>query len=172
MSDPEKTPYATSPGKAEADADQSQGQDAPGSDSQPQGQSPDYAKPDAAARTSSNAPPATNQPKAEPMPADEAQAAPGPGNISTTNPQSPNAVSSRRGAAGGPAEHGHGGDPGTGNAHGVSVASTDTMAGSSEDEEPWAPAVGQPETKTATDRPAGISRPGRSAAPDGEVSST
>jgi len=171
MSDPQQTPSSTSPGEAEAAADQPSGQ-SPGSSSTQQGKAPDYAEPGAGARTSSNPPPDTNQAKAEPMPAHEAQSAPGPGNISTMNAQSPNAVTARTHQPQGPDEHGHGGDPGTGNAHGVSVPSTDTMAGTSQDEPPAAPAVGTPETRASADEPAGVARPARPAAPDGEVSPT
>jgi len=153
-----------------SDTGESQAQQSPGSNSAPEGQSPDYAEPGAGARTSANPPPDTNQPSTEPMPATEGLSAPDPGNISSCNAQSPSAVTARTGPEAGPDEHGHGGDPGTGNAHGVSVPHTDTMPGTSQDESPQAPAVGRPDTRATADGPTGVARPARPAAPDGEVS--
>jgi hypothetical protein len=61
-----------------------------GSTNEPQGESPDYEAPGAAARVSQNPPPGTNQPAAEPIPTDQQESAPTHGSLSSAGAQSPN----------------------------------------------------------------------------------
>lgn len=75
----------------------------PGGTSEPEGPSPDYRRPGAAARTSGNPPPGTNQPRTEPVPVGDTDAGTATGTLTSADPQDPTVAGS--GARAASAEH-------------------------------------------------------------------